>query len=210
MTLERLEPAVARSALRLPGSTFLRNLAETYATRVTLIVVGLATTVIVTRALGPSGRGLFALAATVTTLGIQFGNFGSHASNTYYISREPEILPSIFGNALFVSFGIGLAGVCAAAILFLAAPAAAPVSGAPLALALIAIPFGLGAMLQQNLLIAIDRVRAANLTDLLTKVGVLGILVVLLVYRGLSPSAALAAYLAGYVAAFCWTFSVVL
>ena len=65
-----------------------RNVVETYLTRLLLIVIGFATTVIVSRSLGPSGRGLFAVAAAVAAIGIQFGNLGLHASNTYYVAKH--------------------------------------------------------------------------------------------------------------------------
>src|SRR5438552_7100507 len=84
-----------------------RNVVEPYITRLLLIGVGFATTVIVSRTLGPSGRGLFAVAAAVSAIGIQFGNLGLHASNTYYVAKDRELLPVLIGNTLVVSFGIG-------------------------------------------------------------------------------------------------------
>ena len=45
-----------------------RNVVETYMTRLLLIGIGFATTVIVSRTLGPSGRGLFAVAAAVSAI----------------------------------------------------------------------------------------------------------------------------------------------
>ena len=55
---------------------------ETFSTRILLIVVSLITSVFVARALGPEGRGLYAIALTVSMLGIQFSNLGLHSSNT--------------------------------------------------------------------------------------------------------------------------------
>ena len=44
------------------GSDFFHKVLETYATQISLIGIGLATTVTVARALGPEGRGLYAVA----------------------------------------------------------------------------------------------------------------------------------------------------
>ena len=72
------------------NSTFLLNVAETLLTRIVMIPIGLITSVILARVLGPEGRGLYAVAATISAIGEQFGNFGLHASNTYYVARDKK------------------------------------------------------------------------------------------------------------------------
>ena len=89
------------------SSDFLHKVIETYATQISLIAIGLVTTVAVARALGPEGRGLYAVATAVGALGVQFGNFGLPASNTYYLSRDRALLPSLVGNSLLVSAVVG-------------------------------------------------------------------------------------------------------
>src|SRR5215472_6205860 len=88
-------------------SGFWRNIAETYATRVVLLVLALAITIIVSRYLGPAGRGYFAVATAVGAIGVQFGNLGLHASNTYYVSKDRSLLATLMGNTLVISFGLG-------------------------------------------------------------------------------------------------------
>lgn len=58
------------------SSDFVRKVAETFATGAFLRAIGLMTSVIVTRALGPEGRGLYGVAVTVGAIGVQFGNMG--------------------------------------------------------------------------------------------------------------------------------------
>src|ERR1700720_2377368 len=132
--------------------TIWQTIVETYATRILLIAIGLATTVVVSRTLGPSGRGLFAVATAIAAIGVQSGNFGLHASNTYYVAKDRGLLPVLIGNTLIVGLGIG--GTAALLAWFLAAmwPALAPLHGILLALALASIPFGLAYLLLQNLL----------------------------------------------------------
>src|SRR2546425_2016835 len=104
------------------SSGFLRNVIETYATRILLMGVALITTIVVARLLGPEGRGLFAVAAAVGALGVQFGNLGLHTSNVYYAARSPETLPLLVGNTLLVGLGLGTLFACAAGAIFLSVP----------------------------------------------------------------------------------------
>jgi len=156
-------------------SQFGRMAIETFATRVLLMGMGLITSVIVARILGPEGRGLYAVAASVGALGVQFGNLGLHASNTYQVAKNQRFLPALLANTLIVSFGLG--GFIAAAIwmLFSIWPESAPVQGILLGLSLTYIPFGLGYMLLQNLLLGIQKIREYNIVELANKVLVIGL-----------------------------------
>ena len=181
-----------------------RNVVETYMTRLLLIGIGFATTVIVSRTLGPSGRGLFAVAAAVSAIGIQFGNLGLHASNTYYVAKDRELLPVLIGNTLVVSFGIGGTAALFGWILAAIWPKLAPLHGTLLALALAWIPFGLAYLLLQNLLLGVDQVRTFNGIELASKVIGL-VLVGLAILSGkISAEIMFAATLAALVLSFLW------
>ncbi|HEY5038273.1 MAG TPA: hypothetical protein VIJ93_04295, partial [bacterium] len=151
---------------RITHSDFVRKVSETYLTRIILIPLGLVSSVIVARALGPPGRGYFAVAMTVATLGIQFGNLGLHASNTYYVAKNRKWLPVLIGNSLRLSFWLGGIGGGIAWVVFQVWPQLAPIHGSLLALSLVWIPFGLAYMLFQNLLIGVHDVRAYNKIEL--------------------------------------------
>src|SRR5215469_10653724 len=97
-------PRVWRSALK---SEFIHKIVATYVTRVLLIVLGLVAAVVVTRILGPKGRGLYAIATTTGALGVQFGNMGMHTANVYFAARDPESLAPLVGNSLVMSLGFG-------------------------------------------------------------------------------------------------------
>ena len=157
-------------ASRKGRPTIWRSIVETYSTRLLLIAIGFTTTVIISRTLGPSGRGLFAVAAAIGAIGVQFGNFGLHASNTYYVAKDRKLLPVLVGNTLVVSFGLGGMAALLGWILAAISPKLAPLHGTLLALALAWIPFGLAYQLLQNLLLGIDQVRAYNGIELVSKV----------------------------------------
>jgi O-antigen/teichoic acid export membrane protein len=147
-------------------SHVVRNIGATVASRGILIGIGLVSSVLIARALGPEGRGIFGVATVVAALGAQLGNAGLHSSNTYFVARDRGLLPTLLGNSLLV--GLGLASVVSAivgAALFLH-PAVTPLHDWMLVLAVIAIPLGISYLLLQNLLIGIDRIRAYNVIEL--------------------------------------------
>jgi O-antigen/teichoic acid export membrane protein len=148
------------------GSDFIRKVAETMATRISLVGIGLVTSVIIARSLGPEGRGLVASVGAITALGVQFGNLGLHASNTYYVARQPEVLPTLVGNSLAVGFGGATLLAFGAWIVMVSWPSLSPLPWPLLALALAGIPFGLGYLLLQNLLLGINQVRSYNVIEL--------------------------------------------
>lgn len=151
---------------RLLSSDFIRKVGETFAARLVLIAIGFVTTVVVARILGPEGRGLYAVAVAVGAIGVQFGNLGLPSSNTYSVSRDRLLLAQLTGNALVIGIGLGACAALAAWVVFSIWPALAPVQGWLLVLALAWVPFGLTYLLQQNLLIGINEVRAYNLIDI--------------------------------------------
>lgn len=143
-----------------------RKVAETFSTRVALILIGFTASVLVARALGPEGRGLFAVATVIAATGVQLGNLGLYAANTYYAARSREHLPTLVGNSLAAASGIG-GLLCAGTWLVLSRwPEWSPLSEALLALALLSIPLGLAYLFVQHLLLGLQEVRAYNQIEL--------------------------------------------
>lgn len=153
------------------SSDFVKKVSETFATRIFLVIVGLITSVIVARILGPEGRGVYAIALTISAIGIQFGNLGLHSSNTFQVAKKNELLPTLVGNSLFVSFVFGGIGIIFVWILFTIFPSISPLSNhSLLIISLISIPLGLAYLLFQNLLIGINKIRFFNVTETLNRV----------------------------------------
>jgi O-antigen/teichoic acid export membrane protein len=164
------------------ASDFLRKIAETYTARILWIAIGLVTTVIVARVLGPTGRGYYAVAMTVGAVGVQLGNLGLHSSNTYFIVRNRELLPTLIANSLLVSFFFGCLGSSLVWGVFSLWPALAPLRGGMLALALSWIPVGLAYLLLENLLIGTNDIRAYNTVELgnrILSVALVGLIILL-------------------------------
>lgn len=168
--LERIPEWAGRRLGFLVGSDFVRKVAETFVTRIALILIGLITSVLIARMLGPEGRGLQATVAAIAALGVQFGNLGLHSSNTYYVAKDSRLLPVLTGNSLALSFGGAGALTVAAYFVTRVYPDIVPLDGVLLALALGAIPVGLAYLLLQNLLLGTNKIREYNRIELLTKV----------------------------------------
>lgn len=157
---------------RAVASDFVRKVAETYLSRIALVVVGLTTSVLVARALGPEGRGVFAVAGAAAAMGVQLGNLGLHTANTYLVGRDRSLLPALVGNTLALSAAAGLGIALLSGAVFAVRPPLAPVGGAILWLALASIPVGLGGLLLQNILLGIQEVRAYNAIEVGTKLAI--------------------------------------
>ena len=185
-------------------SGFWRHVVETYSTRVVLLVIALVITVLVSRFLGPVGRGLFAVATVVGAMGVQFGNLGMQAANTYHVARDRNMLGALTGNALVVSFGLGGLGALLAGLVFWRYPNLAPVQGTLLVLALIWIPLGLAYLLLQNLLLGIEEIRSYNQIELVGKVITLVLLGCVIWSRRLSAENMFAATLVGLAVGVAW------
>ncbi|HYG74488.1 MAG TPA: flippase [Planctomycetota bacterium] len=189
----------ARNAAK---SDFVRQVAETLGTRVLLIGVGVVTSVLAARVLGPEARGTFAVAMTIAGIGMQFGNFGLHASNTYFVSEDGSRLAGLTGNSLLVSFGFGIPATILYWLLGQIFPSILPVQGTVLLLALLIVPFGLASMLLQNLLLGIQEIRAYNGIEIATKILGVVLLAALLITKLVTIETVVAATLAVTVATF--------
>jgi O-antigen/teichoic acid export membrane protein len=195
----RLTKAIARSDLA-------RKVGETYATQTVAMLVTLATTIVSSRLLGPAGRGLYAVAAAIGVIGVQFANLGLHASNTYFVAKDRGLLPKLLGNSLVNSAAIGGGAALAASAVFYLKPHLAPLHGALLALGLVWVPVGLAYLLMQNLLLGIQDVRAFNKIELFSKIVGLALVAALAFAHFPSVVAVFSAAMAALVFGSIWAF----
>jgi len=184
MMTAKVSTAAARLWNLAVGTELRRSVLETYATRVLVLAVTFATAVVIARELGPTGRGFYAVAATLGAIGVQFGNLGLHASNIYHVAKDRALLPALIGNTLAVVFAAcvvtALSGI---GLIFW--PNLSPVHGTLLLLALASVPVGLAYMLTQGLLLGVNEVRAYNKIECRGKfIALVLICVPALVHRG--------------------------
>jgi O-antigen/teichoic acid export membrane protein len=123
--------------------TFARNVSITLVTRISILLVGLVTSVIMARTLGPEGKGLFALAVLVPGMVFAATNLGLGTASGYLLGRKKASFEELSGYWLSLSFLIGFAAFVISLVL---APVLAPrlVPSVPLvaiAVALGCVPF---------------------------------------------------------------------
>jgi O-antigen/teichoic acid export membrane protein len=154
---------------KILASNFIYPVLETFVTRILLTGLGLFMTIIVARMLGPEGRGLYAVAAVINGIGIQLGNLGLHAANTYYGARDRALVPELTGNSLIVGLPITGLACLLMGLVFLAHPEMAPLQGLLLVIAFTTVPVNLTSFLLQNLLVGLNQIRLCNKIELSTK-----------------------------------------
>ena len=186
------------------ASDFVGKVLGTYLARILVILVGLVMAVVVARILGPTGRGLYAVAAATGALGVQFGNLGLHTSNAYFVARRPSDLPFLTWNTLAVSLGVGAFIAAVLGCVLLAWPSLLSIRGAVLAVAVLGIPFGLAYSLLQNLMLGVQDVRGYNIAEIATRSLPLVLIGLLFLARAVTVVSVLSATLVVTVAGSFW------
>jgi O-antigen/teichoic acid export membrane protein len=184
-----------RSALK---SDLVKKISATFGTQVLRLILSFIISVVTTRVLGPSNRGIFALALTTGALGVQFGNLGLQASNTYYVARGFSV-PLLLGNTILISFGFG----SALSILMWSGlyyfPELIGLHGPILILTVAWIPFGLAYLLGLNLLLGTHQIRSFNLSEIINRISQLAIILLLILMGIRSAEGIFAGMLSGLI-----------
>jgi O-antigen/teichoic acid export membrane protein len=117
---------VSAAPSRRPASLS-RAAAATYGTNVAVAVLSLANVLIVSRLLGPAGRGTVAFLTTIAYLVSQLATLGIPQANANLSAREPETTPRLATNSVLAALvgGLVAAGVVGASM------AAVPALGGP-------------------------------------------------------------------------------
>src|SRR6266550_4220894 len=82
------------SERRLRSDVFLM-----FGSKVIVTVLNVAASIIVARALGPTGRGTVAVAIALTMLLVQLGTFGLTSGNPYFAAKDPGARGAIVANS---------------------------------------------------------------------------------------------------------------
>lgn len=156
----------------------------TLASKGLAVPLGVLSSIVTARVLGPPGRGVIAILLVIQGLAMQFGSLGLNASITYFISKDRGLTRSVMANALITAIVLGF-GI--AALLFLVGVISpevllGKVDPLYLMLFLAAIPSGLVVLFFQNVFIAHQRMIAFNVLDLISRAAqLLGFVVVLVI-----------------------------
>jgi len=187
---------VLESIRRLWEREFVQNVLHTLSSKGVLIAIGLISNVIITRGLGPDGKGVYGLVITIITVGLQFGHLGLHSSNTYFVAKDRSIWGRLFANSIIIALTSGLliSGIMIA-INELAPQVFQLDSSFQFNLIiLIGTPLALMSLLFKNLLIGVQHIKQNNYFEMLSRslyviaivtlylTGVLDVVTVLIAY----------------------------
>jgi O-antigen/teichoic acid export membrane protein len=184
---------VERNGLTSRGGRLRHDVGLTYGSKTLVLLLSFGTTIVVARALGPSDRGVFAVALGFGQLLAQFGTLGIVAANPYYLARGEASRSELLSVSLVVAAVAGALLALGGFAIFGADPAIVRgVSTGELVIALAAIPALLGTQFVQSMLLGERRILAYNaLEATVAAVSLVGLgLVLALVAR--TPRAALA------------------
>ena len=148
----------------MSGGKFVRGTTVTFTSGVLTLLLGLGTSVILARVLGPEGRGIYALAMLLPSLIVTFGNLGIGPATVYYVARGEFRREEILGNNILLSAGIGGIGVLAGlvVVLFFRETVFPGVAPGYLLLALLLVPVQVFSSYVRYVLLGAQRIKEFN------------------------------------------------
>lgn len=165
---EDIKARLGRFYSRLRRSVFVWNLSLTFLTRAAMMLFSLLLAVVITRYFGAVGKGITAVVMTILQVALQFGNFGLHSSNVYYVSKYREKLPSIVANTIWLSLIGGVIIAVITIVIIILFPQI--IEGIPFLYSLVPLvflPFFLLYLLCQYTLLGLQKVKLYNLIEII-------------------------------------------
>ena len=155
---------------------FVKETTVTSASSFLSLLLGVGTSVVLARALGPEGRGIYALAMLLPSLIVTFGNLGIGPATVYYVARGEFRRQEILGNNVLLSVGIGGIGVLAGLIvvLFFREKVFPGVAPGYLLLALVLVPMEVLSSYLRYVLLGAQRIKEFNYVQIAQSVLFLG------------------------------------
>ncbi|MCB8817214.1 flippase [Desulfosporosinus shakirovi] len=145
--------------------SFVRNSFLTLFGTLGRVVFSMVTQIIISRVLGPVGKGLYSFLVQIPTVLVPLCSLGLNYANTYYVARNPEDGKKAVGSSLgMAAFLGGFMVVCVSiAYHFLKNGYMQAVTPLQLGLILLAIPFGLLNLYWLSVLWGLDSIGKYNL-----------------------------------------------
>lgn len=168
----------------IESAGFTSQFSMTFAAKTVILIAGFALSIIMARHLGAEGLGTYTVLITIAAIGGQFGSFGLHTANTYFVARERGLLPGIMGNTIWFSLVGGMmAGLVLIVVLHFYPNLAAGISTGLLLLSLLSVPFNLLFMLGQSVLLGMQKIMAYNFFELLGRLAPFTAITLLMFYK---------------------------
>jgi len=88
-----------------------KNTTMTLVRQLMAVVLGLGTSVLLARMLGPDGKGIFSMVILFPTLIVTFSNLGISPASVYYLARKDFSLAHVVRGNIFLGLGISGAAI---------------------------------------------------------------------------------------------------
>lgn len=126
--------------------------------------LGFVASIMISRALGPTGRGLYYMPVALATMAFTLGNLGIESANVHLYSGRRYRLSQLVGNALLLSLCLGAAMVLIGGLAYVAlrSSALAGVPAANAAVMLLTVPLSMGCLYLSGLLVLGRRINKVN------------------------------------------------
>ncbi|GEM_PF-237171 len=136
----------------------------TLAGQVGVLVLGTATSMLLARALGPDGKGVYTICALLPFLAATLCELGVVPANAYFLARQRHPPAEVLGNSLLLAAGLGGAGMLlgAGAALLLGGTFFSSIPRACLFASLILVPGNLFFLFTQSVSLGLQQFQAYN------------------------------------------------
>ncbi len=167
----------------------------TTVSRILQLAIGIGTSVLIARALGPKGRGIYSLAILLPTMLTCFGNFGIGQAAVFHINKKTYSPKEVLGNNVTLSLVLGIAGFLVGLIilLFFGDLIFPGVRKTYLFLALFLVPLNFLLSFVNYLLLGLQRIKEYNFVSVLRSLVFLALLFILLFVLKFGVKAAITA-----------------
>jgi O-antigen/teichoic acid export membrane protein len=146
---------------------FVRDTAFTAITGILTFVIGLSTSIILARLLGPEGRGVYAMATLLPSLIVTFVHLGIGPATVFYTAKGYYSQREILGSNILLSFIVGIVGLIAGFIVILFRESLFPnIAYEYLLIALGMIPLNLFFWYLRYILLGVQRFKEYNMMDI--------------------------------------------
>lgn len=180
----------------MKAATFARDTGLTLAARVLGLALALLASVVIARALGPEGTGVYTLATLFPVLVLVFTNLGVGPATVYYVAQDKYPLPEVLGTNVILTILVGAAASVIGLVVavFLHDLLFPTVALSYLLLALLLIPVNLFSQHYANqILLGARRIKEFNAATVLNRLVLLILVILLAVTVGLGIGGAIVA-----------------
>lgn len=183
--------------------SFTSNVITTYTSQILAFILGIGTSVIVARALGPEGKGAYTIVSFLVSFLVYYSTFGLGQSSVFYIGRKTYPERVVLGHNLFYAFmSSTLAIICGLVIVYWFGESLFPgVSKWLLLFGMLLIPTQLLFGFLAPILLGLQEILYYNITQLFRASALLMAVIVLLLWLGLGVRAAILAELVAFLVA---------